>query len=70
MYIINEYQTTNGATAIVTPVTVAEQNEAESIFHQKMSYAAVSNVDVHSVTLETEEGFQVMRGCYKHNIDS
>ena len=66
MFIINEYQTNNGATAIVTPVTKANQNEAESVFHQKLSAAAVSRVEIHAVTLETDEGELVMKGCYKH----
>ena len=33
----------------------------------KSGYAAISDVAVHSVTLETEEGFQLDRKCYKHD---
>lgn len=69
MYIIYETQTdANGNVAHVPPVHKATQNEAESEYHIKLGYAAISNVTVHAVTLETEEGFQLMRGCYRHSV--
>ena len=65
MYKIIEMQTTNGSTAhIVT--TKATRNEAEAEFHRVLAAAAVSNVEIHSCTILTEEGFQIMTGCYKH----
>ena len=65
MYKIIEMQTTNGTTAhIVT--TKSTRNEAEAEFHRVLAAAAVSNVEVHSCTILTEEGFQIMTGCYKH----
>ena len=70
MYIINEYQTTNGTTAIVTPVTKVDLHEAESAYHSKLASAAISNVEIHSVTLETEDGFQLKRECYKHTAQA
>lgn len=67
MYLVNEYQTdAQGNVAALPVVQKATQNEAESEFHIKLGYAAISSVPVHAVTLETEEGFQIMRGCYKH----
>ena len=67
MYVINEYQTdAAGNTAIVTPATSNDTNEAESIFYTRVAAAAISNVPVHAVTLETAEGFQVKTACYKH----
>jgi len=65
-YIINEYQTNNGTTAIVTPVTKTDLNEAESVFHSKLASAAISAVEIHAVTLETEEGQTLRNECYKH----
>lgn len=66
MYIINEYQTNNGSTAIVTPVTKADINEAESVYHQKLASAAISNVEIHAVSLDTEEGIQIKHECFQH----
>ena len=69
MYIIYEIQTdANGNVAHLTPVHKATKEEAESEFYIKLGYAAISNVAVHTVTLENEEGFQAKRGCYKHPV--
>lgn len=65
-YIINEYQTTNGATAIVTPAQTSDPNEADSIYHSKLASAAISSVPVHSVTLDTEDGQRLKSECYRH----
>ena len=67
MYIVNEYQTTNGVTAIVTPYTTANLNQAESAYHSKLASAAISSVEIHAVTLESDEGFQLKRECYHHD---
>jgi len=69
MYVINEYQTTNGTTAIVTPATAQTLNEAESIFHSRCASAAISTVETHSITLETDEGFQLKRESFKHTVE-
>ena len=67
MYHIIEIQTTGNISTIVQPIPFAsELNEAESIFHQKMSYAAISTVPVHSVALLDENGLVLMNGSYKH----
>ena len=65
-YIINEYQTTNGTTAIVTPATSSDAFEAESIYHSRLSSAAISSVPIHAVTLDTEDGQRIASKCYKH----
>ena len=68
MFKIIEMQTTNGTTThIVT--TAATRNEAEADYHRVLSAAALSNVEVHSCTILTEEGFQVKVGCYRHPVD-
>ncbi len=67
MYIVNEYQTNEGVTAIVTPFTSNDRNAAESAFYAKCSAAAISTVEVHTVTMCTEEGFEVLKPkCFKH----
>ena len=65
MYKIIEMQTTGGQTAhLVT--TKETRNEAEAEFHRVLAAAAISSVEIHSCTILTEEGFQIMTGCYKH----
>ena len=67
MYIINEYQTNNGSTAIVTPATSADRNQAISVFYTKCAAAAISGVQVHTVTICTDEGLPVLPPqCFKH----
>lgn len=67
MYQIIEIQTTGNTSVVVTPIpSSADRNEAESIYHQKMSFAAVSSVPVHSVVLLDEDGCVLMNGSYKH----
>lgn len=63
-YVIIEQQTTNGTTAIVTPVTYTDEINAESAFLQKCSYARLSGLDCHSVSLLDQEGKVVARKCY------
>ena len=63
-YVIIEQQTTNGTTAIVTPVTYTDEISAEAAFLQKCSYARLSGLDCHSVTLLNQEGQVVARKCF------
>lgn len=66
-YIIQEMQTNaEGTTAFVPPEQRDNRNEADSVFYARASAAAVSSVPVHTVTLETNEGFQLNQICYKH----
>lgn len=67
--IIIEMQTTNGATAVVTPIsayTDAQAVEAEAVFLEKCAAARRSHVAVHSVTLLDEEGKVLARKCYEN----
>ena len=67
MYIIQEIQTdAQGNVSLLPAVTKATQNEAESEFHIRLGYAAISAVAVHAVTMYTNEGFPLMHGCYRH----
>ena len=66
MYIIFEIQTNTDGT-IGTLVNTAEtRNQAESIYHQVLASAALSNLPRHACVLMTNEGFQLMSQCYHH----
>lgn len=66
MYIIQEIQTESGNTALLPALTYATKNEAESAFHSKLSAAAVSAVDVHTVLFYDEHGNVLRREFYEH----
>ena len=66
MYIIQEIQTENGQTALTPAVTEINKETAESVWHQKMSYAAVSEIDVHTVIMFDEHGTIIKQGYYEH----
>lgn len=66
-YTIIEQQTTNGVTAVVTPIERrADFNEAVSVWHGKCAVAAISAVEHHAVTLLNERGQVVKYECYDH----
>lgn len=69
MYIIQEIQTTNGASALTPAITEANKNSAESIWHQKMAAAAISSVEIHTVVMYDEHGNIVKQGYYEHNAE-
>ena len=65
MYIVIELQKNNGQIAnIVTAHN--DLNDAESKFHAILSAGAVSNIEIHSAVLISEEGFPMRHECYKH----
>lgn len=67
-YAVVETQTTNEGVMISLPVVVKPtRDEAEQEYHLKLSYAAVSTVDLHSVVMLNAEGQRVKGECYKHN---
>ena len=66
-YIIQEMQTNaEGVTAFATPEQKDDRNQAESVFYSRCASAAISSVPIHTVTLETNEGFQIMTKSYTH----
>ena len=65
-YIIVETQTTNGVTAVVTPVVKPDFFTAEEEYHNKLRYAAVSQVPLHAVTMLNERGNIVKHEAYDH----
>ena len=68
MYILQEIQTSNGQTALVTPQTYSDRAGAESAFYTTCAAAVISSVEKHTVTVFTEEGFQIpeLTKCFKH----
>jgi len=66
MYIVMEIQTNADGSVGTLVSTYAEQNQAESKYHQVLTYAAISNLPVHSCALLSEEGFELRHECYKH----
>lgn len=66
MYILQEIQTTNNSTALVPATTYADKLQAESAYHTALSYAAVSQVQVHTVMLYDEHGNVLRREFYEH----
>lgn len=69
-YTIIEIQTTNGMTAVVTPVVKNNRFEAEQEFHSKLSYAAVSNVGIHAVAMLDTTGRVVKYEYYIHEAET
>ena len=66
MYTVIELQTNGGTTTALTPVTKTTRDDAEQEYHLKLSYAAVSQVEIHSVVLLNAEGKTLKSECYKH----
>ncbi len=67
MYIIVELQTSGDTTAALHDVK-ATKPLAEQEFHRRASYAAVSNVDIHTIVMLNPEGHIVgTPACFKHN---
>ena len=54
--------------ALLPALTYSDKAEAESAWHQKMSAAAISKVDIHTVLLVDEHGNNVAPGrpWYEH----
>ena len=66
MFIIHEFQTTSGETAISTPITKSDRNEALSVFHSKCASAAISAVDKHCIIMLDEIGVVYERKVFTH----
>ena len=65
-YIVIETQTNDGITAIVPPLTYTDRNEAESKFHNILSFAATSSIEEHTAMLLTSDGRMIRNECYRH----
>lgn len=65
MYTVIELQTNDGVTAILT-YSFADRDQAESKFHNILSYAAVSTVEIHAVSIIDALGDVVKNDRYYH----
>ena len=66
MYTILEMQTNDGVTAVVPAVVKETRELAEQEYHTKLSFAAVSTVEIHTVVMLNAEGAKIKGECYKH----
>lgn len=66
MFTVIELQTTNGITSVISTV-FQDRSQAEQKFHETLSYASVSSVDIHSVSILSPEGFVLKNDVYFHN---
>lgn len=65
MYIVAEFQTNEGTTAILT-YTYDNQPQAEQKYHEVLAYAAISAVEIHAVSLMNEYGCVYKNEYYSH----
>ena len=65
MYIVQEFQTNGDTTAVLT-YQYTDQNLAEQKFHEILSSAAVSTVNVHAVSILNEYGCVAKNEFYEH----
>lgn len=65
MYIVMEIQK-NGEVISTLVTTYSTKNEAEQKYHQILSAAAVSSVDIHSAVMLTETGERLKSESYNH----
>lgn len=71
VYIIIEIQkSNNGTVAIAPPASYTDQRLAEQAYHTALSYAAVSQVDVHSVVMLDDTGARIKGETYYHGAES
>lgn len=47
--------------------TADDRNAAESVYHQVLAAAAISNLPQHSAIMFTGEGFPIMNQSYQHD---
>lgn len=65
MIIIEIQHSNDGSTAVLHEVQ-ADLNVAEQTYHNKLAYAAVSSVNVHSVVMMDDYGGKVKGETYYH----
>lgn len=64
-FIVEIQKQHNGAYAHLVH-TADTRNAAESVYHQVLAAAAISNLPEHSAIMFTSEGFPLMHESYKH----
>ena len=66
MFIVLELQTNTEGQLGNIITTYTDQAEAESKYYQILSYAAVSNIPIHTALIITSEGLTLKSDCYQH----
>lgn len=66
MYLVIELQKNSEGTLSNLVTTHETLQEADSKFHQVLSYAAVSAISLHSATILSERGKMIRNECYEH----
>ena len=66
MYTIIELQTNNGVTVCNPPQHQDTKDKAMSVYHGILQYAAISDVEYHTVIVVDEHGRYLARECYEH----
>ena len=66
MYIIQEIQTTSGVATLLPPVIYTDSNEADSAYYAKLSAAAISQIETHTIMMHDEYGNIYRVDWYSH----
>ena len=66
MYAVLELQRSGESTLTAIVNTYTDKNVAEQKYHQILSAAAVSNVDIHSAVMLDETGRRIKSETYEH----
>lgn len=69
MFIVLELQKNSDGTVGNIVYTFDTLNEADSKFHNILSYAAVSDVPIHSAVILSERGKLIKTDSYEHKED-
>ncbi len=70
MYIVIEIQTNTDKTVGTVVNTYEDQRDAESKYHTILSYAAKSNLPMHSAVILTNDGMGYAGQCYTHEEET
>lgn len=70
MFYICEIQTNKDGTGAHIMSTAPTLNEAESKYHQILSYAAVSTLTCHAAIIFDEKGYTQMSRFYEHEQEA
>lgn len=68
-YIIVEIQTTADGTVAQLVQQADTREQAESVYHMILSYAAISTLPLHACTMLTNDGFQLLHQAYTHQVN-
>lgn len=69
MFTVIELQTNNGVTSALTNA-YSDESVACQKYHQILSFAAVSNVDIHTAIILNESGNTLKCESFAHNTNN